>query len=134
MRGRWYVARSGRIKCAAVDWQRGGARARPETEALPRRLRGASFRRTRRKWPACQAACCYGIVHFTYLQQAVISLSAGVNARPSQPRRRMTQREGEEAIMFNDDSRKKDVKTPAIVQEIWHDGEFIKWDDARVHV
>jgi branched-chain amino acid aminotransferase len=36
--------------------------------------------------------------------------------------------------MFNDDSRKRDVKTPAIVQEIWHNGEFIKWDDARVHV
>src|ERR671910_19821 len=36
--------------------------------------------------------------------------------------------------MFNDDSRKKDVKTPAIVQEIWHNGEFIKWNDARVHV
>src|SRR6201990_3470975 len=36
--------------------------------------------------------------------------------------------------MFNDDVRKKDVKTPTIVQEVWHDGEFIKWDDARVHV
>ncbi len=36
--------------------------------------------------------------------------------------------------MFNDDTRHKDVKTPAIVQEIWHNGEFIKWDDARVHV
>ena len=36
--------------------------------------------------------------------------------------------------MLADDSRKKDVKTPAIVPEIWHDGEFIKWDDARVHV
>jgi branched-chain amino acid aminotransferase len=36
--------------------------------------------------------------------------------------------------MFNDDTRKKDVKTPTIVQEVWHDGEFIKWNDARVHV
>src|SRR6201990_3009216 len=36
--------------------------------------------------------------------------------------------------MFNDDVRKKDVKTPTIVQEVWHDGEFIKWNDARVHV
>jgi branched-chain amino acid aminotransferase len=36
--------------------------------------------------------------------------------------------------MFNDDTRKKDVKTPTIVQEVWHDGEFIAWDDARVHV
>ncbi len=36
--------------------------------------------------------------------------------------------------MFNDDVRKKDVKTPTIVQEVWHNGEFIKWDDARVHV
>ncbi|MDT7779356.1 MAG: branched-chain amino acid aminotransferase [Acidobacteriota bacterium] len=36
--------------------------------------------------------------------------------------------------MFNDDTRKKDVKTPSIAPEVWHDGEFIKWDDARVHV
>ncbi|HEV3468887.1 MAG TPA: branched-chain amino acid transaminase [Pyrinomonadaceae bacterium] len=36
--------------------------------------------------------------------------------------------------MFNDDVRKKDVKTPTIAQEVWKDGEFIAWDDARVHV
>ncbi len=36
--------------------------------------------------------------------------------------------------MFKDDKRKKDVKTPSIVQEVWHNGEFIRWDDARVHV
>ncbi|HYH85940.1 MAG TPA: branched-chain amino acid transaminase [Pyrinomonadaceae bacterium] len=36
--------------------------------------------------------------------------------------------------MFNDDVRKKDVKTPTIVGEVWHNGEFIRWDDARVHV
>ncbi len=36
--------------------------------------------------------------------------------------------------MFNDDVRKKDVKTPTIAGEVWHDGEFINWDDARVHV
>src|ERR1041385_6043178 len=36
--------------------------------------------------------------------------------------------------MFNDDVRKKDVKTATIVAEVWHDGEFIAWDDARVHV
>ena len=36
--------------------------------------------------------------------------------------------------MFNDDVRKKDVKTPSIVSEVWKDGEFIRWDDARVHV
>ncbi len=36
--------------------------------------------------------------------------------------------------MFNDDITKKDVRTPAIVPEVWHNGEFIKWDDARVHV
>src|SRR5437588_668089 len=34
--------------------------------------------------------------------------------------------------MFNDDVRKKDVKTPTIVREVWHNGEFIPWDDARV--
>src|ERR671913_2297299 len=36
--------------------------------------------------------------------------------------------------MFNTDGQKKDVKTARIVPEIWHNGEFIKWDDARVHV
>ena len=36
--------------------------------------------------------------------------------------------------MFADDTRKKDVKTPSIVSEVWHNGDFIKWDDARVHV
>ncbi|GAC1446465.1 MAG: branched-chain amino acid transaminase [Pyrinomonadaceae bacterium] len=28
----------------------------------------------------------------------------------------------------------KDVKTSLIAPEIWHNGEFIKWDEARVHV
>ncbi len=28
----------------------------------------------------------------------------------------------------------KDVKSPRIAAEIWHNGNFIKWDDARVHV
>jgi branched-chain amino acid aminotransferase len=36
--------------------------------------------------------------------------------------------------MFNDDVRKKDVKTPTIAAEVWKDGEFIRWEDARVHV
>ncbi len=36
--------------------------------------------------------------------------------------------------MFSQDSPKKDVTTPRIAPEIWHNGEFIKWDDARVHV
>ncbi|HEV7376238.1 MAG TPA: branched-chain amino acid transaminase [Pyrinomonadaceae bacterium] len=36
--------------------------------------------------------------------------------------------------MFSKDGKAKDVKTPRIVQEIWHNGEWIKWDDARVHV
>jgi branched-chain amino acid aminotransferase len=36
--------------------------------------------------------------------------------------------------MFSKDGVSKDVKTPRIVQEVWHNGEFIKWDDARVHV
>ncbi len=36
--------------------------------------------------------------------------------------------------MFADDARMKDMKTPTIVSEIWHNGEFIKWDDARIHV
>ncbi|HEY0379130.1 MAG TPA: branched-chain amino acid transaminase [Pyrinomonadaceae bacterium] len=36
--------------------------------------------------------------------------------------------------MFSKDGKTKDVKAPRIVQEVWHNGEFIKWDDARVHV
>ena len=36
--------------------------------------------------------------------------------------------------MFADDAPAKDVKTPRINQEIWHNGEFIPWNDARVHV
>ncbi len=36
--------------------------------------------------------------------------------------------------MFSKDSTIKDIKTPRIVEEIWHDGEFINWKDARVHV
>jgi branched-chain amino acid aminotransferase len=36
--------------------------------------------------------------------------------------------------MFSDDASKKNIKAPRIVPEVWHDGQFIKWDDARVHV
>jgi branched-chain amino acid aminotransferase len=28
----------------------------------------------------------------------------------------------------------KDAKTPKIVDDVWCNGEFIKWNDARVHV
>ena len=36
--------------------------------------------------------------------------------------------------MFSKDGKHKDVKTPRIVDVVWHNGEFTKWDDARVHV
>src|SRR4026209_840291 len=36
--------------------------------------------------------------------------------------------------MFSKDGKHKDVKTPRICDVVWHDGEFIKWNDARVHV
>lgn len=36
--------------------------------------------------------------------------------------------------MFSKDGKLKDVKTPRICDVVWHDGEFIKWNDARVHV
>jgi branched-chain amino acid aminotransferase len=37
--------------------------------------------------------------------------------------------------MFAEDApKRKDVKTVQIVSEVWHDGKFVKWDDARVHV
>jgi branched-chain amino acid aminotransferase len=36
--------------------------------------------------------------------------------------------------MFAKDGKIKDIKTPRICDVVWHDGEFIKWNDARVHV
>lgn len=36
--------------------------------------------------------------------------------------------------MFSKDGKAKDVQTPRICDVVWHDGEFIKWNDARVHV
>ena len=36
--------------------------------------------------------------------------------------------------MFSKDGKTKDVATPRICDVIWHNGEFIKWNDARVHV
>jgi len=36
--------------------------------------------------------------------------------------------------MFSKDGKHKDVKTPRICDVVWHDGEFIDWSDARVHV
>src|SRR3954464_4902366 len=36
--------------------------------------------------------------------------------------------------MFSKEDKAKDVKTPRIAGEVWRNGEFIQWDDARVHV
>ena len=36
--------------------------------------------------------------------------------------------------MFSKDGKSKDIKTPRICDVVWHDGEFINWNDARVHV
>ncbi|MGI8836315.1 MAG: branched-chain amino acid transaminase [Pyrinomonadaceae bacterium] len=36
--------------------------------------------------------------------------------------------------MFSKEGKAKDIATPRICDVVWHDGEFIKWDDARVHV
>src|SRR5918997_3626026 len=36
--------------------------------------------------------------------------------------------------MFSKDGTTKDIKTPRICDVVWHNGEFIKWSDARVHV
>ncbi|HXD34415.1 MAG TPA: branched-chain amino acid transaminase [Pyrinomonadaceae bacterium] len=36
--------------------------------------------------------------------------------------------------MFPTKDGKKDISTPRICDVVWHDGEFIKWNDARVHV
>src|SRR5687767_1844958 len=36
--------------------------------------------------------------------------------------------------MYAKDGNTTDVKTPRICDVVWHNGEFIKWNDARVHV
>ena len=36
--------------------------------------------------------------------------------------------------MFSKDGNTKDIKTPRICDVVWHNGEFINWNDARVHV
>jgi len=36
--------------------------------------------------------------------------------------------------MFPGSGKTTDVATPRICDVVWHDGEFIKWNDARVHV
>jgi branched-chain amino acid aminotransferase len=36
--------------------------------------------------------------------------------------------------MYSMGDTKKDVSTPRICDWLWHNGEFIKWNDARVHV
>ena len=36
--------------------------------------------------------------------------------------------------MFSREGKPKDVTTPRICDVVWHDGQFIKWKDARVHV
>jgi branched-chain amino acid aminotransferase len=36
--------------------------------------------------------------------------------------------------MFSKEGKAKDVRTPKICDVVWHNGEFIKWNDARVHV
>jgi branched-chain amino acid aminotransferase len=36
--------------------------------------------------------------------------------------------------MFSKDGKSKDVKTPRIAEDVWCNGKFIKWNDARVHV
>lgn len=36
--------------------------------------------------------------------------------------------------MFSKEGKAKDIATPRICDVVWHNGEFIKWDDARVHV
>src|ERR671910_1307446 len=36
--------------------------------------------------------------------------------------------------MFSKEGKAKDIVTPRICDVVWHDGEFIDWNDARVHV
>jgi branched-chain amino acid aminotransferase len=36
--------------------------------------------------------------------------------------------------MFSKEGKTKDIATPRICDVVWHDGKFIDWNDARVHV
>lgn len=36
--------------------------------------------------------------------------------------------------MFPNNGKIKDIASPRICQQVWHNGEFINWNDARVHV
>lgn len=36
--------------------------------------------------------------------------------------------------MFSKEGKAKDIVTPRICDVVWHDGKFIDWNDARVHV
>jgi hypothetical protein len=36
--------------------------------------------------------------------------------------------------MFSKEGKAKDATTPRICDVVWHDGQFINWNDARVHV
>ena len=36
--------------------------------------------------------------------------------------------------MYSKDGNTKDIKTTRICDVVWHNGEFINWNDARVHV
>jgi branched-chain amino acid aminotransferase len=36
--------------------------------------------------------------------------------------------------MYSKDGNTRDIKTPRICEFVWHNGEFINWNDARVHV
>ena len=36
--------------------------------------------------------------------------------------------------MFSKEGKAKNVATPRICDVVWHDGQFIDWNDARVHV
>jgi len=40
----------------------------------------------------------------------------------------------EKNTMFSNEDKKKNIATPRICDVVWHDGEFIAWNDARVHV
>ncbi|MER3429009.1 MAG: branched chain amino acid aminotransferase [Pyrinomonas sp.] len=37
-------------------------------------------------------------------------------------------------MFSNDAQKKKDVRTPRIAPEVWHNGRFIPWKEARIHV
>jgi branched-chain amino acid aminotransferase len=97
-----------------------------------------------RQAPPCQRAGLYGIVPYLISLESKGNGRKGCRARSflripidyNFYRHNLYLKPGPKEFdnMFPKDGKIKDIVTPRICQEVWHNGEFIKWTDARVHV